>query len=437
VNVGVVTGVSRYPNSNVAVVSMDLQNDALPIHADATLKIRPRIFLEGNFFVDMQPGSPSAPTLSDGAMIPITQTSDPVQIDQVLSALNSDTRLQLQAFLAGYGTALTHVPTPADDVGQDPIVRGKTAAQALNQSYHFGPAALRDTAIVSQAFVGTGPHDLSGLIASLGRVSRALALNESSLQGLIVNLDTTLAAFASQAGALQTSIGLLPGALASANRGFAALDAALPPTSAFSLALIPAVRETPSTIAAAQPWITQANLLVGPSELGTLAPLLDTTSQALGALVPAQTAFSRQLDNVSRCLSQVILPTGNIKIDDGPLSAGEENYKELWNAMVGLTGESQNFDGNGPYIRFLVGGGGKTIETGPATILGSSVKGTPVYARAPIPLLGTSPRYPGVEPPYRTDVQCYTQALPDLNGPLSRGPADGSAGATARGGARP
>jgi phospholipid/cholesterol/gamma-HCH transport system substrate-binding protein len=446
VNVGVVTGVSHYPNSNAALVTMDLQQDALPIHADATLKIRPRIFLEGNFFVDMQPGSPSAPTLHAGATIPITQTSDPVQVDQVLSALNSDTRSDLQAFLAGYGTALTHVPTPAENVGQDPLVHGKTAAQALNQSYHFAPQALRNSAIIGQAFVGSGPHDLSKLVASLGRVSAALALNESSLQGLISNLDTTLAAFASQSGALQTSIGLLPGALSSAQRGFAALNAALPATRAFSLALIPAVRQTPALIAAAEPWITQANLLVGPSELGALAPLLDRTAQGLGALVPSQTTFARTLGNVSRCLSKVILPTGNIRLNDGPLSANEANYKELWNGLVGSTGEAQNSDGNGAYIHYLVSGGGQTVTMGPARILGSSDKGANVYARTPLPFQGTSPAYPGVVPPYKSSVQCYTQALPDLNGPLAHGPADGSGAAapaaapratTARGGLNP
>ena len=34
----------------------ELNDKARPIHKDATLKIRPRIFLEGNFFVDLQPG---------------------------------------------------------------------------------------------------------------------------------------------------------------------------------------------------------------------------------------------------------------------------------------------------------------------------------------------------------------------------------------------
>ena len=42
---------------------MEIDEKGLPIHKDATLKIRPRIFLEGNFFVDLKPGSPSSPTL--------------------------------------------------------------------------------------------------------------------------------------------------------------------------------------------------------------------------------------------------------------------------------------------------------------------------------------------------------------------------------------
>ena len=84
---------------------------ALPIHKDATLKIRPRIFLEGNFFVDLQPGTPSAPTLDDGDTLPMTQTASPVQLDEVLTSLQSDTRKALQTVLDEYGSALTSKPT--------------------------------------------------------------------------------------------------------------------------------------------------------------------------------------------------------------------------------------------------------------------------------------------------------------------------------------
>ena len=41
-----------------AMVTMEMKDAGLPIKEDAELKIRPRIFLEGNFFVDLEPGSP-------------------------------------------------------------------------------------------------------------------------------------------------------------------------------------------------------------------------------------------------------------------------------------------------------------------------------------------------------------------------------------------
>jgi len=101
VPVGQVTSIER--QGETGVVSMEIEKQGLPLHTDATAKIRPRIFLEGNYFVELAPGSPSAPTVSSGYTIPITQTADPVQIDQVLSALNSDTRENLQTFLAEFG----------------------------------------------------------------------------------------------------------------------------------------------------------------------------------------------------------------------------------------------------------------------------------------------------------------------------------------------
>ena len=101
VNVGKVVKVEGKPGSDAAVVTMDVTKKGLPIHKDATFKIRPRIFLEGNFFVDVTPGTPSAPTIDDGDTIPITQTATPVQLDQVLSALQSDTRTSLQKTLDG------------------------------------------------------------------------------------------------------------------------------------------------------------------------------------------------------------------------------------------------------------------------------------------------------------------------------------------------
>src|SRR6476661_10850698 len=56
VNVGKVTTIERTPGADTAIVTMEIDHEGLPLHKDATAKIRPRIFLEGNFFVDLQPG---------------------------------------------------------------------------------------------------------------------------------------------------------------------------------------------------------------------------------------------------------------------------------------------------------------------------------------------------------------------------------------------
>ena len=77
VKVGKVKAIERKPGTNTAIVTMEIDPNGLPIHKDAEAKIRPRIFLEGNFFVDLKPGTPSAPILDDGDTLPITQTAVP------------------------------------------------------------------------------------------------------------------------------------------------------------------------------------------------------------------------------------------------------------------------------------------------------------------------------------------------------------------------
>ncbi|HEY5045745.1 MAG TPA: MlaD family protein [Solirubrobacteraceae bacterium] len=426
VDVGKVSAVKR--EGQTGLVSMEIESRGLPIHADATLKIRPRLFLEGNWFVELQPGSPSARTLSSGATIPTTQTSDPVQLDQVLDALNTDTRANLQNFLAGYGDALTRKPTPAENAEQDPDVRGLNAAQALNKSYHRGPAALRGSAIVNQAVTGTEEHDLSQLVASIGKVTAALNVHEQDLSELIGNFNTFFRSFAVQSASLAATVALLPSTLRNADRAFVSLDAAFPSTRRFALDIIPGVKLTPSTISAALPWIEQVQASLAPTELGGVAKGLVTATPALAKLFGEQPAFFEQTDAFSKCLTKVFYPAGNTKLQDGPHTSGVEDYKEFWYTMAGLAGIGQSFDGNGTMPRFLVGGGGSTFRSAPVGIVGSNAKGLSLVARSPLIPEGTRPAFPAEEPPYKPLVPCYTQAVPNFNGPLASGPADGGGG---------
>jgi phospholipid/cholesterol/gamma-HCH transport system substrate-binding protein len=411
VEVGKVTKVEpkSEDGSNVALVTMHIDDEGLPVHRDAELKIRPRIFLEGNAFVDLKPGTPSAPALDSGSTIPASQTASPVQLDQVLTTLQSDARADLQRLVKGFGGALSGEPAQAEDRTQDPEVRGKTAAQALNRSLEDSPEALRGSALVNDALQGTELHDLSRLIAGQQKVSAALVAHEDELKDLITSFNLTTAAFASRQDELRSTVHLLPQVLEAAGPALDRLNAAFPPTRAFAREVLPGVRETPATIDASFPWIAQTRRLVSPAELQGLVNELRPAVRSLSSVVDDSIELLPQIDLVDRCALDVVLPTGDVKIQDGPLTTGIENYKEFWQALVGLSGESQNFDGNGQYTRFQPGGGSQTISTGSVGLQG------PLFGNATSAPLGTRPAFPRTRPPYNRDVPCYRNTPPDLN----------------------
>ncbi len=423
VNVGRVESVDRYKNTNLTDVTMEISGQGLPIHRDAVLKIRPRIFLEGNFFVDLRPGSPSAPEVPENGTIGPAQTATPVQLDQVLTALQADQRADLQVLLQQFGLALTSKPTAAQNATLPPEVQDRSGAQGINLSYTYGPAAFKGTAIVNTALLGTQTHDLSRMIAAIAKLSTNLRTHEGALQSLIVNFNTTAGALAAQSGSLTTAVGLLGPTVTTADAAFKSLDASFPPTRGFARDFLPAVQETPATVEASYPWIAQTRALLAPSELGGLLAQLQPATADLAQLEGASLDFLPQLDLANRCFARTIIPAGNIGVRDGALTTRRpdgsivENYKEFWYAMVGLAGEGSSSDGNGSSIRTPLGGGSYTTNFGVSRTDGSTVIGN-----ANVRPLGSSPLYPSQPPPYKPSATCYQQPLPNVNGPQA-GPA--------------
>jgi virulence factor Mce-like protein len=408
VNVGKVKAVSPQEGSDSARITLEIDKKGLPIHADATAKIRPRIFLEGNFFVDLKPGTPGAPVLDSGDTIKVTQTATPVQLDEVLTTLQDDTRADLQEVLDGFAGALNDKPTAAQDADADPSARGQTAAESLNDAAADGADALKSTAIVNEALLGVEPEqDIQRLLAGLAKTTEGLGRNETQLQDLVSNLNTTMAAFASESTNLRTSIRELGPTLVAANTAFGELNDAFPPVRAFAREIIPGVNETPATIKASFPWIAQTRRWLTQKELRGLARALSPATRDLAAFVGEGKKLFPQIDLVAQCATDVVLPTGDIVIKD-EFESGAENYKEFMYAMVGLSGEGQNFDGNGQYVRFQPGGGSNAVSLGE--------QGSQLFGNA-FPGVGTRPKMPARKPPYNDDTPCYKSAKPDLNGP--------------------
>jgi phospholipid/cholesterol/gamma-HCH transport system substrate-binding protein len=410
VNVGTVTAVRRVGgNSTAAVATMSIEGNGLPIHADATADIRPRLFLEGNFYVDLHPGTPHAPTLPSGATLPAAQTTGPVQLDRVLSALRSPTRTDLQTVLQGLGQSFNGRPTAAQDATQDPSVQGLTAGQALNRSLKYAAGAFRASTIVNAALLGSQPHDLSGVVAGSARTFSALASAQTRLQDLVTTFNATMAALAARQGDLSSTISLLPPFLRAADSALGPLQASFGPTQRFAKTLTPSVKQTAPTIDAGLPWLAQSDALLSPQELGGLLNALTPAVQGTSSTLISSKALLNGSDELAKCFVHTVIPTGNERIADPPLTTGQQLYQELFQSGVGLASFSQNFDGNGRYVRSAAGGGSDRVATG------SLPGGGPLYGNAVLPSLGTRPANPGKQPPLVRNVPCFRAAPPDLN----------------------
>ncbi len=281
---------------------------------------------------------------------------------------------------------------------------------------------------MQQSLGGVEAHDISKLIAALNETAGELNTNEQALGEWVEHFNTTLGAIASQSSSLKAAVAQLPGAVHSLTRGFTALHRSEKPFASFANALTPGVAETASTVAAALPWISQFDALLKPDELGGVATSLSEASPQLAGLIGGQQQLFAQTDEFSKCLTKVFYPAGETKLQDGAATTGADAYKEFFYMLTGFASVGQNFDGNGAFSRFLAGGGGHTLISGATSLVGVKGTGSKLIARATLSPEGTRPRFPEKEPPYKPLVPCSTQTVPNLNGPLAQGPADGAGG---------
>jgi ABC-type transporter Mla subunit MlaD len=413
VNVGKVTSVEHLTSSSpgytaatsqadgrpsgqqATVVDMEVQSQGLPIHQDATMKLRPRLFLEGNLFVDLHPGTPESPPVDDGYTFPESQTSVSVQFDQVLSTLQSDVRSNLQIFLNQLGDAFIKY----------------NGANGFRELYASSGPAFKNASLVNEALLGTESHDLSNLVRNLDSTVAALDNHESQLQDLVTNFRIVTGSFAAQDTALAKGVSELPGLLDAAHPALTALNGAFPPLRAFAVEALPGVRSTPSTLDAATPLLHQIRGLVSKSELRGLTADLRPAIPDLTKLTSRTIPFLHQSRALSSCFNQVIIPWSNSRVTD-PDFPTPKVFQETAFGLEGIAGESRTGDANGQYVRVEGASGTDLIsrtdaETG-QSFFGLQPAGTPLQGGRPA--ISSS-----LKTPFRPNVPCETQQPPNLD----------------------
>ena len=408
VDVGEVTEVEHLKDQNgegedAAVVTMEIEDSALPIREDATMQLRPRLFLEGNLFVELSPGSPGAPELDSGSVVPLEQTSHSVQFDQVLTSLQAPVRENLQIFLQEFGDAL-------EKYG---------GAKGLQESFRTSPEAFRYTAEVNEALLGTQPGDLAGFISNFDTVVAHLDRNSADLQGLISNLNTVAGDFAADQASLRTAIRELPIVLEVGRPALFKLNRSLPPLRAFARELLPGVKSANEALDYANPWIGQLRQLISKEELRGLIADLRPTVPDLAALAKASLPFLEETRALSSCFNGVVIPWSETPIpnDDSDPPAAEV-YKETAYGLSGVAGESRSGDANGQEFRVLGGGSSFSIAPFPSSDLSEPLTGV-----VPFEFEGAQPAIQSsAKTPFHPNDPCENQDPPNLASSVASGP---------------
>jgi len=399
VDVGQVQGVSA--QGTASRITFTLDPSALPIHRDATLRIRDRLFLEGSYYLALDPGTPEAPILGDGGTIPISRTSGPVQLYQVLSLFTAPVR---QSLVGSLNEMARGFAQPTGSLAQ-------TGAGAIKQAAPQFAPLLRDTALITQGLRGTAPGDLPRLLHSAASVTGTLAGSAGQLTSLVRGLNTTAGALASSDGALARSVSGLDQTLAAAPPALQAVNAALPAVRGLASALNPSLVVAPPILAHLTATVVRLAAVLAPAERGPLLTSLDATFRQLPAILTQLASAFPIGQQVTDCLRTHVLPILRRRVPDGSLSTGRSVLEDFLHFLPGLAGASGSFDGDGPYTRFVAGAGTNSLT--------GSFSGTPLVATLPPggrAIQGARPRWVGDLQPgdFRPDARCATQRLPSL-----------------------
>jgi phospholipid/cholesterol/gamma-HCH transport system substrate-binding protein len=178
-----------------AIVEMDIdQKYRHMIHTDATALLRPKTGLK-DMFIELNPGTASAPVANPGYTIPVSNTLPDINLDEVFASLDSDTRAYLDLLVNGAGLGL----------------KGRGGSELAQVFERFEPTH-RDLARLNKAVAVRGAN-LRRLVNSLQRLNTALAQKSTQIVQLVDSSAAVFRAFASEDQNVSRAVADLPGTL--------------------------------------------------------------------------------------------------------------------------------------------------------------------------------------------------------------------------------
>ena len=252
---------SLNPGSTSTTVTLLLHREFTPLFSDARAVVRQKNLL-GETYVELNRGNSSQKSIADGGSIAQDHTLTPVEIDQVLNALDPQVRDRLDMVINSLGQATA---------GRGPDMNA--AAADLS-------SVATDLESLAHTLASNSDH-LDALIADLRKVMDTLAAWHADFRAMIADWDHVMATLAAREENLK-------GTIVEQDRVMAILDQAL--SGGAAQQLHGAIAQAPATIDNANHYLNDAAKVFGvvQSDTPAMAQLFNELASVMSGIGGAQ-----------------------------------------------------------------------------------------------------------------------------------------------------
>jgi phospholipid/cholesterol/gamma-HCH transport system substrate-binding protein len=320
-----------------AIVTLKLKENSVPVYGNASVLLRPKTGLK-DMVAELTPGTKDAGELEEGDRIPIGQTSPDVNLDEILSVLDGDTRSYLQLLLSDAARGLKG--------------NGRALANTIRR---FEPTA-RDTRAIAEQ-LATRRENIKRAIHNFSLLVGELGSKDDELAEFVENSNAVFASLASQDANLRASLQELPSTLTETQTALAKAEVLADELGPTLQALRPGARALGPALQQTRPFLRETTPIIRDE----IRPFVRASRPLVSELRPATRDLARLTPDLLRAFKVVNALLNTLAYN--PPGDKEEGFL-FWQSWVNHLGPAvfATQDAHGPIRRGLVVFGCQTAQ---------------------------------------------------------------------------
>ncbi|MBA0126857.1 MCE family protein [Haloechinothrix sp. YIM 98757] len=315
-----------------ARLTLEIDGSHAPLHDGAKVTVKWKS-LVGERFVEVHDGPQENATIPAGGMLK-GKMPEPMEVDQVLAALDEPTRERLNSLISSLNTTVG---------GHE---------QDLQATLESAGPALQALGEVLKG-IGADGEAISQIVSQLNDMTGTLAADDGKVRAIVQNLSQLSADVAEERQKLGQSLEKLPETVERADDTLGKVPGVVDEASPLLEELEPATDRLPSVARNLEPVLTELRPV-----MDRLRPTLRSADEALAG-TPAMLDSARDVLPGTEAVVEGLLEPLDFLRPYTPEAAGVFTN---WNSAAG------NYTGTGHYARFNVLGGAMTPGVNPGVV---------------------------------------------------------------------